>query len=193
MNLTQALSSVILASLLAGCAGTAETPAVSSFDERTGESLVHPALPLTLATAQPGLSAVGRDYLALSPVTVSGRGAPVTYIWLALSSSIDRTLTGAKPPEVRAIVLLLDDVPMTLDLEPWSAAAGSQPFATASGDSYAARITNSQLQRIAGAGDLRALLVEPDAQTTTYSLGTDTRASWDPVVTNLRLLAGRRD
>ena len=193
MNLTHTLSCVALLSLVSACAGTGRPDAVSSFDERTGESLIHPALPLTLATAQPGLSAVGRDYLALCPVTVSGRGAPVTWIWLSLSSSIDRTITGAPEPDVRSIVLLVDGVPMTLDLEPWSAAAGTQPFGTVAADSYAARITNTQLQRIAGSGDLRALLVDPDTQTTEYALGTDTRASWDPVVTNLRLLAGRRD
>lgn len=193
MNPTHTIACLALVSLLSGCAGTGPSSTVSAFDERTGESLMHPAAPLTLASAQPGLSAIGRDYLALCPVTVSGRGAPATYIWLSLSSSIDRAITGAAVPEVRSIVLLVDDVPMTLELEPWSDAARTQPFGAPAGASYAARITNSQLQRIAGSNDLRAVLVQPDARTTQYALGDDTRANWDPVVTNLRLLAGRRD
>ncbi len=171
---------LLLPGLLLACA-TAESPAsVSAFDETTGESLMHPPRPVVLLTKRPGLSAVGKDYLALSPVTVSGRGATSTWLWCAVSSSIDRTITGAPAPDVTSIVLVVDEVPMQLDIAPWSEAAGQSPFDLPADThaSFAARITGSQLRKIAMSTNLQAYVADTTARSRPYTLSLDHRGDW---------------
>jgi hypothetical protein len=160
------LIALLVAGLLAGCSSVERLSSVSAFDDETGESLTHPPRPVVLQTERPGLSAVGKDYLALSPVTVSGRGATATWLWCALSSSIDRGITGAAVPEVRSIILIVDDVPMKLDIEPWSNAARQAPFRLPieAHTSFAARITASQLARIATSENLSANVAHGTAE-----------------------------
>ena len=175
------LSAVLLLFAMSGCALVDDRPAPSSsFDTTTGELLSHPAAPTTFVAERPGLSAIGRDYLSVSPVTVSGRGAPVTWLWCELSSSIDRDLKGARAPEVDSIVLVVDDVPMALELEPWSSAASAAPYGRtrAPAQSYAARVTQSQLDRIVASSTLEAWTVEADAPSSRYTLDRDSREGW---------------
>jgi hypothetical protein len=164
----------------AGCALVDDTAPSASFDAMTGESLAHPAAPTTFVAERPGLSVIGRDYLRVSPVTVSGRGAPVTWLWCALSSSIDRDLRAARQPEVESIVLLVDDVPMSLTLEPWSEAATASPYGPPAGEerNFAARVTQSQLDRIVASAHLEAWIVEADAPSSRYALTDDSRGGW---------------
>jgi hypothetical protein len=180
MQRTTILMALLLASLLGGCGSVERLATVSAFDEETGESLTHPPRPVVLQTERPGLSAVGKDYLTLSPVTVSGRGATVTWLWCALSSSIDRDLTGAAAPEVRSLVLIVDDVPMRLDIESWSTAARQEPFRlpVAAHSTFAARITASQLARIATSETLAAYVADDAAEVPAYRLSRDYRSEW---------------
>jgi hypothetical protein len=175
------LRTCLLAAIaVAGCATMDESSQVSTFDEQTGESLTHPAEPLTLQAERPGLSVIGKDYLALSPVTVSGRGAPATWLWCSLTSSIDRGITGAPAPEIESIVLIVDEVPMALRLEPWSKAATTRPFDPPAGmqTTFAVRITDSQLARIVGARELGAYVVETGRHSPRFAMAQDTRAGW---------------
>ena len=174
------LSAVLFLFALTGCAMLERPAPSSSFDATTGESLSHPAAPTTFVAERPGLSAIGRDYLSVSPVTVSGRGAPVTWLWCGLSSSIDRELKGAQLPEVDSIVLLVDDVPMALELEPWSKAASAPPYGPAAAPelSFAARVTQSQLDRIVASSTLEAWIVDADAPSLRYTLNRDSREGW---------------
>lgn len=174
------LSAVLLLFAISGCALLEQPAPSSSFDATTGEMLSHPAAPTTFVAERPGLSAIGRDYLSVSPVTVRGHGAPVTWLWFGLSSSIDRDLKGARAPEVDSIVLVVDDVPMALDLEPWSNAASSAPYGPAAAPEliFAARVTQSQLDRIVASSTLEAWIVEADAPSSRYTLDRDSRAGW---------------
>ncbi len=174
------LIAVFLPGLLAACATADPLSSVSVFDQTSGESLMHPPRPVVLLTKRPGLSVVGKDYLALSPVTVSGRGATSTWLWCALSSSIDRTMSGAPAPDVTSIVLLVDDVPMRLDIEPWSEAARQSPFELPADahESFAARITGSQLRRIANSTNLEAYVADTSARSRPYTLSLDHRSDW---------------
>jgi hypothetical protein len=174
------LIALLVAGLLAGCSSVERLSSVSAFDDETGESLTHPPRPVMLQTERPGLSAVGKDYLALSPVTVSGRGATATWLWCALSSSIDRGITGAAVPEVRSIILIVDDVPMKLDIEPWSNAARQAPLRQPieAHTSFAARITASQLARIATSEKLSAYVADGTAEAPAYRLSRDYRSEW---------------
>lgn len=174
------LIALLLTGLLGACGSVERLASVSAFDATTGESLTHPPSPVVLRTERPGLSAVGKDYLTLSPVTVSGRGATATYLWCALSSSIDRAITGAALPEIRSIVLVVDDVPMRLDIEPWSNAARQAPFQlpVEPHTSFAARVTESQLARIATSAELLAYVADAGAESPAYRIGRDTRGEW---------------
>jgi len=174
------LSAVLMLLTMSGCALLEQPAPSSSFDATTGELLAHPAAPTTFVAERPGLSAIGRDYLSVSPVTVSGRGAPVTWLWCELSSSIDRDLKGARAPDVDSIVLVVDDVPMALDLEPWSNAASTEPYGPKADAElrYAARVTQSQLDRIVASSMLEAWIVEAHAPSSRYTLDRDSRAGW---------------
>jgi hypothetical protein len=164
----------------AGCALVGDPAPSTSFDAATGESLAHPATPTTFVAERPGLSVIGRDYLRVSPVTVSGRGAPVTYLWCAFTSSIDRDLKAARQPDVESIVLLVDDVPMSLTLEPWSEAANASPYGAPAGEerNFAARVTQSQLHRIVASTRLEAWTVDANAPSSRYALTDDSREGW---------------
>jgi hypothetical protein len=174
------LMAILVTALLSACGSVQRLANVSAFDEESGESLTHPPRPIVLQTERPGLSAVGKDYLSLSPVTVSGRGATVTWLWCALSSSIDRGITGAAAPEVRSIVLIVDDVPMKLDIGAWSTAARQEPFRLpiAAHTTFAARITASQLERIATSETLSAYVADDAAEAPAYRLSRDYRNEW---------------
>jgi hypothetical protein len=173
-------SAALVLLAVAGCAFVDDPAPAASFDAVTGESLAHPAAPTTFVAERPGLSVIGRDYLRLSPVTVSGRGAPVTYLWCALSSSIDRDLKAVREPNVESIVLLVDEVPMSLTLEPWSEAATASPYGPPAGEerNFAARVTQSQLDRIVASAHLEAWIVEADAPSSRFALAEDSRGGW---------------
>lgn len=180
MPKTTMLIAFLGAGLLGACGSVERLASVSAFDAETGESLSHPPRPVVLQMERPGLSAVGKDYLSLSPVTVSGRGATATWLWCALSSSIDRGITGVAAPEVRSIVLVVDDVPMKLDIEPWSNAARQAPFhlPIEAHTSFAARMTESQLARIATSEKLFAYVADGGAEASAYRLSGDYRSEW---------------
>lgn len=145
------------AGLLAGCSGG---PSVrSTTDGATGMTVVSMSEPVVLARRQPGLAEAARDYLYIGPVGLSERGRYQQYLWLGLGSTIDRPLAAVSFPEPKAVVLLLDGVPMALDIQAWPA-EGTLPYEVSVNTelSLAARVTQSQLHRIAGAAEVEAVV-----------------------------------
>lgn len=163
-----------------GCAGAPTSAFVQEVDESTGESFTRAREPLRMSALRPALSRVGRDYLFVAPVSVSGTGPPQNYIWFAFGSSVDRHLTGAPLPEVNTIVLVVDDMPMTFDLVQWSEIASSEPFSVGVEHymSYSARVTQSQLRRIASATELSAYVTNADYRSPAYELVSGDHLSW---------------
>lgn len=170
----------LIAALSAGCANKPASPFTQHVDEHSGESLASTVEPTRFVAERPALSLVGKDYLFAAPVRVSSFDAPRTYLWFAVGSSIDRRITGATIPDVRTIVLLVDDMPMTFDLESWSEVTASEPFEldVEHYTSYGARVTGSQLRRIAAANSLRAFVADADSRSPTFVIADGVHQAW---------------
>ena len=165
---------------LCSCGGNPTTPFERRVDERSGESFTQSSEPLRLVATRPALSRVGKDYLFLAPVLVSGSREPQKYLWFSFGSSIDRRITGAEQPVVNSIVLVLDGTPMTFDLLPWPEIASSRPFETSVKHhaSFGARVTTSQLQRLSAARELAAFVTNNDHRSPKYVLVAGEYGAW---------------
>lgn len=175
------LGALLLSScLLPACSNQAVTPFVHAVDEQSGESFTHAYEPVTFIAAQPALSRVGKDYLLVAPITVSGAGRPDNYLWFAFGSSIDRRVTGAALPDAKNVVLVIDGMPMTFDLVNWSSVATSQPFDPQVDlyASFAARVTHSQLRRISAATELSAYVTNVDSRSPDYGRYEGDYSAW---------------
>ncbi len=174
------LSALIAFITLTGCGGTPVGPFESNVNERTGESFAYAREPVHLVAVRPGLSAVGKDYLIVSPVTSSTGGRANTYLYFALASSIDRVLTGAPDPGFDSVVLQVDDTLMTFELEPWSEIANAEPMDldVRLRASYATRVTRSQLAKIASAQSLSAYVTDTAHRSPLYSYSRGSYADW---------------
>lgn len=165
---------------LGACASQPESPFVQRLDDSTGESLLRGRQPLRLVAKRPTLSRVGKDYLFAMPVSVSGNSVSGTYLWFGFGSTTDRALTGAPLPDVSEVVLVVDGMPMTFDLQPWSAVAASEPFEHGVDHyaSFGARVTRSQLLRIASAADLQAWVTNAKNRSPVYRMAAGDAADW---------------
>lgn len=171
-----------IATLLAGmiiAAGCGLQPGSPSPPEAA--TLSHPPQPVALLAPRPGLSVVGKDYLFTAPVTVNRGGGPRDYLWFALGSTTDRVLTNTPEPTFETIVLVVDGVPMTFDLFPWSEASGEEPFDVGVLERavYGARVSHSQVRRIASATRLEAYVTDADNRSPTYALADGEFAGWE--------------
>lgn len=168
---------LISAALVAGCGGG---PSVrSSTDSATGVTVVSMSEPIVLARRQPSLAEAARDYLYVGPVGLSERGRYQQYLWLGLASTIDRPLAAVGFPEPRGVVLLLDGVPMTLDIQDWPA-QGTLPYevSISAQRSLAARVTQSQLHRIANAAEIEAIVELDDGAYDRFARWNGDRRQW---------------
>lgn len=164
----------------AGCGSQSVSHFVQHVDEQSGESYTHAVEPVRLAAERPALSRVGKDYLYVAPVSVSGIDTPRNYLWFAVGSSTDRRLTGALLPSVNRIVLVIDGMPMTFDIVPWADVASSEPFdiGVEHYSSYSARVTRSQLGKIAAAKEISAFVTNGEDRSPTYALVAGAHDAW---------------
>jgi hypothetical protein len=165
---------------ISACSSQPPAPFVQTVDDVSGESLTHAREPLRLVAIRPALSRVGKDYLFVAPVSVSGRGAPQDYLWFAFGSTLDRHLVGMEVPGVKTIVMVVDDMPMTFDLAAWPEVSTSRPFKLGVEHylSFGAKITGSQLRRIAAATSLTAYVTNGANRSPSYQLSEGSFASW---------------
>lgn len=180
MSRTIIILIAFISALSAGCANNPASPFTQHVDEHSGESLTSTIEPTRFVAERPALSRVGKDYLYAAPVRVSSFDAPRTYLWFAVGSSIDRRITGAAIPDVSTIVLLVDGMPMTFDLENWTEVTASEPFEldVEHYTSYGARVTASQLRRIAAADSLRAFVADADSRSPTFMIADGVHQAW---------------
>lgn len=164
----------------AACSNQPQSQFKQHVDDDTGESYSHAIEPLRLVADQPALSRVGKDYLFVAPVSVSGAHTPNSYLWLAIGSSVDRRITGVPLPDVNAIVLVIDGMPMTFDLVPWSEIAASEPFeiGVEHYTSFSSRVTQSQLRRIVAATEISAYVTNGEDRSPAYYLVDGVYTAW---------------
>ena len=176
---------LVLAAAQAGCGLFSR----SADDQQTPIAVIESGLSATssdgaiwLAAGRPGLSAVGKDFLFAGPMTVNRNGVQRRYLWFALGTTVDRTLTGASEPGLESVVLLVDDTPMNFELIPWNNSVDAQPYALpfASLQSYAARVTASQIRALANAKQVEGYVTDAAGRSPTYTLVHGDPASWIP-------------
>lgn len=165
---------------LAACSGQPPAPFVQTVDDASGESLTHARQPLRMVAVRPALSRVGKDYLFVAPVSVSGRGTPQDYLWFAFGSTLDRRLVGSPIPAVNSIVLVVDDMPMTFDIAAWPELSTTQPYEldVKHYRSFGARVTASQLRRISSASTLAAYVTDGANRSPSYELSDGVFDGW---------------
>lgn len=163
---------LLMVTVASGCATNSQQAYSVDAGQRGVESMSQVREPIYLTANRPGLSLVGKDYLFTGPVTVAGSGPAQDYLWFAVGSTIDRELTGAAEPVLDEILLVIDGVPMTFDLIPWSQAAQYSPYKldVKTHASYAARITRSQVRTIAAAQELTAYVTGDDHRSPVYTM-----------------------
>jgi hypothetical protein len=175
MQLRIEVCAVIMLLLLHGCGWQRSADIVESGVSPTGSQQA-----VWLAARRPGLSAAGKDYLFVGPITVNRQGSHHSYLWFALGTTIDRHLTGAPKPTLETVVLLVDGTPMTFDLAPWDNSADSSPYplSIASYSSYVARVTNSQIRRLADAGIIQAYVTDANGRSPNYVIVNGDPTRW---------------
>jgi hypothetical protein len=166
------LAMILYAFLLGGCASQPDQNVVAEVNEKTGDSFTRMREPLELNTRRPALSRVGKDYLLIAPVALAGSPKAGQYLWFAIGTTLDRSLMNAPEPGFDSIVLVVDGMPMTFDLDRWSDMSRTEPYKVgiASAASFASRVTANQLERIARAETLTAYVTNPEHRSPEYVL-----------------------
>lgn len=180
MKKWRSLISIILTVVACGCSWLPKSGDLTASITETGVSPTSSQEAVWLAAPRPGLSAVGKDYLFVGPMTVNREGSRRSYLWFAVGTTIDRHLTGVPKPALDTVVLLLDGTPMTFDLIAWDNNADSAPYPLTidSYSSYAARVTSSQIRQLANADTLEAYLTDADGRSPVYEVVQGDPGDW---------------
>ena len=161
--------------------GCASAPVVESrFDEQTGLTLVWLDEPVVLAYTVPRVATTARDYAYLGPLQLNRLGEIESYVWVGVASTLDRAAIDEQPPALTHLVLLLDGVPMQLQLEPWT--EGVEPPYVIPAPllfSQQARVAGDQLQRIASARRVEARFTTADGVDRRYTLWRGDYSAWN--------------
>ena len=170
----------LLVVLAGGCAWQNDTDEMRASITDAGVSTTSSREAVWLAAPRRGLSAVGKDYLFVGPMTVNREGTRQTYLWFAVGTTIDRHLTGAHKPTLDTVVMLVDGTPMTFDLVAWDDASASSPYRPAieSYASYAARVTGSQVRQLASADTVEAYVTDLNGRSPIYVIVKGDPRAW---------------
>ncbi len=179
MRLSSVACLVVLLVLVA-CAGDVVRDDARRSSIDYGISPIGQEKALWLAASRPGLSAAGKDFLFIGPMSVNRNGTAERYLWFGLSTTIDRPLTGAPPVETQTVILMVDGTPMTFELISWDTGAVATPYAVPVDGfaSYAARVTVSQLRHVARANTVGAYVTNAEGRSPLFSPVDGSAAAW---------------
>jgi len=179
MTIRNVIAIAAFAVTVASCA--VEPQLTSTLDDK-GRTWVSADAVVTLARAAPRFSSAARDYLYLAPVEVNTTGVRRDYLWVGLSSTVDRRWLSAEPPTAASVVLALDGLRVVLPLSPWDTALAPSLHSTAAPVYQAQRaaISLDQLERLARAESVHVQVVSGDGSTDTYELWNGAWADWQP-------------
>jgi hypothetical protein len=168
----------LLVCLIGGCqAGDIR----ERLDTRSGLTIVTEPAAMTFARTETQFSRSARDYVYVGPVEVNERGTRQYFLWVGVSSTIDRAFLGTSAGSSRVLYIDLDGVPIEFPLELWAVRVpGLADF-----DFYeppveprlalAARVTRDQLALISRSGLDSLAIEEEDGTVRDYVL-------WDGAV-----------
>jgi hypothetical protein len=157
MLLVRLLAVVLSGTLFAGCAGQQTRSDVREYlDKETGATVTRVKDPATFVHEVPGLASSGRDYVYLAPLAINSGGARTYWVWLGIWSTVDRQARDerASPLSIGPLLILADDEPIELNLQSANSNPNPtgirMPYATpvTTNQTYLARVTRSQLQRL---------------------------------------------
>lgn len=175
--LTKAGAALLL--LLAACQSA--TGIREAFDARTGLTWTRDRAPVAYARTEARYSRSARDYLYIGPVELNRQGTRDYYLWVGVATTLDR---GYLAPQMRLPEKLYvefgGDV-MEFSLQPWSALTplqGREPvYATPVRveAELGARITSSQIAKLAAELPRTIRISVPDSPTSEYRRWDDER------------------
>ena len=169
----------LVATALLGCA-TPQAEVTPVAIAEAGVSATSEAGAVWLAADRPGLSNVGKDFLFVGPMTMNRDAVQRSYLWFAFGSTIDRRITGAPGRSMESVIIAVDGVLMTFDVEAWSAPPGGLPYVLPIEPelSFVALVTRSQLQRLASARAVEAYVLDGNGRSPAYRVARGDLSAW---------------
>lgn len=170
--------------LLTGCAAGTNQTLAPRVDETTGETIVTLREAVVLSRPVPYLSTTARDFLYLGPVEVDRTGAQEFYLWVGVGSTVDRELATDEAlftPE--EITIFTDSTKQGFELETWHPNADVSPYAVEVPlhQSLRARVTLDELENIARAQSLEAVVSNAAGESARYSFWRGKMPSWSMI------------
>ena len=169
----------------AGCAS--RQPAVdASLDRNTGWTVATTRAPALLARGAPRIAHGARDYVYLGPVQVNRMGLHELYLWVGLVSTIDRAPLGEQALAPEALTVVVDGVPMPLQLRPWSEDLPASPYQTPTPpyQILGARLSRDQVDRIANAQQVEVFVAAGNRQAVRYRVWRGDWPRWAGLTTD---------
>lgn len=170
------LAAVIL--LVTGCAS--REPLNSWFDTDTALTYAAMHEPLVVARPVNRVTVAGRDYAYLGPIDINRMGRRDHYLWIGMASTVDRALLDEAQPQAVNLVLIVDDVPMDFPLRPWNPGLEALPYpvSTPVYESFVARASLDQIDRIAAAESVSVQFALHDGRAASYDLWSGSWIDW---------------
>ena len=147
-------ASLIVAAVLAGCAGGGR---LEQLDEQSGATIVRGPDVLVYARTEPRYSRSARDYVYLGPVETNRQGVHEYFLWIGVTSTIDRGFIAPEAQEPRTLYIEVRGEPIELPLKVWRELVPTgikKPMYSTVvpvREEFAARVTLQQIAMIGGA------------------------------------------
>jgi hypothetical protein len=159
------LASLIVAAVLAGCAGGGR---LEQLDEQSGATIVRGPAVFVYARTEARYSRSARDYVYLGPVETNRQGVREYFLWVGVATTIDRGFIAPEAQKPLALYVEVQGEPIELPLKDWHELVPTgftKPMYSTTvpvREELAARVTLQQLVLIGGASPGSVSLVTGD-------------------------------
>lgn len=169
---------LIASAILTGCASAPNREV--RFHEDSGLTWASMDEAIVLARSTPQYAVAARDYIYIGPVETNWLGEREHYLWLGIASTVDRELRGDSAPDTETLLLLIDGTPVAFPLSIWEAEFQTTPYEAQVpiADTWGARVSLDQIQRIAQADTVEVHLVSAAGATARYELWHGNWLNW---------------
>jgi len=169
---------VVALLLTTGC--VTSDPMTSWFDPETALNYAAMHEPLVVARSVNRVTVAGRDYAYLGPIDINRMGRRDYYLWIGMASTVDRALLDEDRPQAATLVIEVDGVPMDFPLAPWNPGLDALPYpaSTPVYETFVARASLDQIDRIASAASVKVLFALDDGTASSYELWSGQWLDW---------------
>jgi hypothetical protein len=161
-----------------------------AFDTRTGITWTVDRAPIVFARTEARFSRSARDYLYLGPVEINRQGTRDYYLWVGVATTLDRGYLAPATALPERLYVELDGEVIEFPLQPWAALTpltGEEFVYPTSVDvrvALGARVTSSQITRLAAGLPAAVRVAMPDSPTRQYSRWDD-EAAWPGFISRI--------